>query len=50
MRFWLIVLLLLSLLTAGCFTTNMMHNVEHLRSWRDDMGELHENIDRYLFE
>ncbi len=50
MRFWLIVLLVLSLFAGGCVTTRMFHNVEHFRAWRDDLGEMHENVDRYVFE
>jgi hypothetical protein len=50
MRFWFIVLLILSLFTAGCLTTNRMHDVEHFRAIRDNMRELHEDIDRYLME
>jgi hypothetical protein len=50
MRFWLIVLLVLALFTAGCLTTNMFHNVEHFRAFRDNLGELHEDVDKYLME
>jgi hypothetical protein len=50
MRFWLIVLLVLAIFTGGCLTTNMMHNVEHYRAFREQLRELHENIDRYILE
>ena len=50
MRFLLVLLVLLTLITAGCVTTNMKHNVKHARAARQNLRELHQNFDRYLLE
>jgi len=44
---WLLgLLLILSLVgVTGCFTTNVTHNRQHLKTWRQDLSELHEDID-----
>ncbi len=45
-RWLLCSLLILSLLgVTGCFTRNVTHNRQHLKRWRQNLAELHEDID-----
>lgn len=36
--------------TSGCFTLNWNHNRRHLRKFIDQIRELHQDIDRIVFD
>ncbi len=50
MRFLLISLIILVVFAGGCIATNKKHNAIHMRAARQDIRELHENLDAYLIE
>ncbi len=50
MRFLLIPLVILAVFAGGCFTTNKKHNAVHRRAMRQNLKELHENLDVYLMK
>ncbi len=50
MRLLLIPLAILILVLGGCVNTQRKHNAKHVRSVRQNLRELHESIDRTLFD
>ncbi len=48
MRFLLVPLVILVVFAGGCFTPNRKHNAVHRRGMRQNLKELHENLDMYL--
>lgn len=36
--------------TSGCFTLNWNHNRRHLRKFIEQIRELHQDIDRVVFD
>lgn len=49
------ILVLLALVVAGSFMSGCFsfvdweHNLNHLRSWNEDLDRMHRTIDRYIF-
>lgn len=50
MRFLLIPLIAVIVFTGGCITTNRKHNYMHIRAARQNLRELHQNLDVYLLK
>jgi hypothetical protein len=46
----LLILGLLAMLCSGCLTLNWAHNRRHFRKVAEDLRELHEDIDRTIFD